>query len=256
VWRGLGVARAPSLDVRLGHPALGALRVRGASPVTTSPWSIHGRFGNFAKALGLRAKTDRINAVVIARFAQATRPVPEGCDERQEGLRELIVRRRQLLDHGTAERNRCEMGHSPLVHTSVLKRIETLNKDLKRIEKAIFQLVESNDDRRGRYERMKSVPGIRQETAALVGVAPFNRGSGLFQARRTIWGGRSSVRNVLSMGTLSAQRHNPVIRAFAARLLAKGKPPKLVPTACMRKSSSSSLPCSAAVSRGGLGWRP
>ncbi|MFM7413574.1 MAG: transposase [Planctomycetota bacterium] len=103
---------------------------------------------------------------------------------------------------------------------------------------------------------MKSVPGIREETAALVGVAPFNRGSGLFQARRTIWGGRSSVRNVLSMATLSAQRHNPVIRAFAARLLAKGKPPKLVPTACMRKSSSSSLPCSAAVSRGGLGWRP
>ena len=118
---------------------------------------------DFAKALGLLAKTDRIDAAVIARFAETTRPVPQGYDERQEQLREPIVRRRQLLDHRTAEKNRREMGHSPLVRKSVLKLIETLNKDLKRIEKAILQLVESNDDWRGRYERMKR---IGEQTAA------------------------------------------------------------------------------------------
>lgn len=135
-----------------------------------------------------------------------------------------------------------------------MKHIETLNKDLKRIEKAILQLVESNDDWRGRYERMKGVPGIgeqtattlvgelpelgrlnRQQVSALVGVAPFNRDSGQFHGKRSIWGGRASVRNVLYMAALSAKKHNPVIRAFAARLLAKGKPPKVVLTACMRK---------------------
>lgn len=226
---------------------------------------------DFAKALGLLAKTDRIDAAVIARFAKTTRPVPEGYDERQEQLRELIVRRRQLLDHRTAEKNRCEMAHSPLVRKSVLKLIETLNKDLKRIEKAILQLVESNDDWRGRYERLKSVPGVgeqtaatlmaelpelgrlnRQQVAALVGVAPFNRDSGQFRGRRTIWGGRGSVRNVLYMAALSAKKHNPVIREFAARLLAKGKPPKLVLTACMRKL----LVILNAMLRSGESWGP
>ena len=226
---------------------------------------------DFAKALGLLAKTDRIDAAVIARFAETTRPVPEGYDERQEQLRELIVRRRQLLDHRTAEKNRCEMGHSPLVRKSVLKLIETLNKDLKRIEKAILQLVESNDDWRGRFERLTSVPGVgeqtaatlmaelpelgrlnRQQVAALVGVAPFNRDSGQFQGRRSIWGGRGTVRNVLYMAALSAKKHNPVIRAFAARLLAKGKPPKLVLTACMRKL----LVILNAMLRSGESWGP
>lgn len=226
---------------------------------------------DFAKAIGLLAKTDRIDAAVIARFAEATRPVPKGFDERQDQLRELIVRRRQLLDHRTAEKNRCEMGHSPLVRKSVLNLIETLNKDLKRIEKAILQLVESNDDWRGRYQRMKSVPGIgeqtaatlmaelpelgrlnRQQVAALVGVAPFNRDSGQFHGKRSIWGGRASVRNVLYMAALSAKRHNPVVRAFAARLLAKGKPPKVVLTACMRKL----LVILNAMLRSGEAWGP
>ena len=226
---------------------------------------------DFAKALGLLAKTDQIDAAVIARFAQTTLPVPQGYDERQEHLRELIVRRRQLLDHRTAEKNRCEMGHSPLVRKSILKLIETLNKDVKRIEKAILQLVESNDDWRGRFKRLKSVPGVgaqtaatlmaelpelgrlnRQQVAALVGVAPFNRDSGQFQGRRTIWGGRGSVRNVLYMAALSAKKHNPVIQAFAARLLSKGKPPKLVLTACMRKL----LVILNAMLRSGEDWGP
>ena len=113
---------------------------------------------DFAKALGLLAKTDQIDAAVIARFAETTRPVPKGYEERQEQLRELIVRRRQLLDHRTAEKNRAEMAHSSLVRKSVLKHIEMLNKDIQRIEKAILQLVESNDDWRGRFERLKAFP--------------------------------------------------------------------------------------------------
>ena len=146
------------------------------------------------------------------------------------------------------------MAHSSLVRKSVLKLIETLNKDIQRIEKAILQLVESNDDWRERFEKLKGVPGVggqtaatlmaelpelgqlnRQQVAALVGVAPFNRDSGQFRGRRAIWGGRQSVRNALYMAALSAKKHNPVIREFAARLMAKGKPPKLVLTACMRK---------------------
>ncbi len=141
-------------------------------------------------------RTHSTSAAVIARFAETTRPVPEGYDERQEQFRELIVRRRQLLDHRMAEKNRREMAHSPLVRKSVLKLIETLNKDLKRIEKAILQLVESNDDWRARFERLK----------------PHYLGR------------EGCVRNVLSMAALSAKKHNPVIRTFAARLLALPSP--------------------------------
>jgi len=209
---------------------------------------------DFAKALGLLAKTDRIDASVIARFAETTRPEPVGYNERQEQLRELIVRRRQLIDHRTAEKNRCETARSSLVRNSVRKLIETINKDIARIDRAVLELVQSNDDWRDRYERVSTVPGIgkqtaavmlaelpelghlnRQQVSALVGVAPFNRDSGQFRGRRSIWGGRVGVRNVLYMAALSAKKYNPVIKAFAARLLAKGKPPKVVITACMRK---------------------
>lgn len=209
---------------------------------------------DFAKAFNVLAKTDRIDASVIARFAETTRPEPVGYNERQEQLRELIVRRRQLIDHRTAEKNRCETARSSLVRNSVRKLIETINKDIARIDRAVVELVQSNDNWRDRYKRVSEVPGIGKQTAAvmlaelpelghlnrqqvssLVGVAPFNRDSGQFRGRRSIWGGRVGVRNVLYMAALSAKRSNPVIRAFAARLLAKGKPPKVVITACMRK---------------------
>ncbi|MFM7035989.1 MAG: IS110 family transposase [Planctomycetia bacterium] len=121
---------------------------------------------DFAKAIGLLAKTDRIDAGVIARFGEATRPTPQGFSEQQEQLRELIVRRRQLVDHRTAEKNRCEQAHSTLVRNSVRKSIEGIDKDLKRIGRAIIQFVESNDDWRGRYERLKSVPGVGTQRAA------------------------------------------------------------------------------------------
>ncbi|MBL6832666.1 MAG: transposase, partial [Pirellulales bacterium] len=173
---------------------------------------------------------------------------------RIDELRELVARRRQLIDHRTAEKNRVRQGASPLVRKSLLRLIEVINKDIKAIDKAMLSLVQSDDDWRNKFDKIKEVTGIgpqtattlvaempelgqvnRQEAAALVGVAPFNRDSGQFKGRRMVWGGRRSVRNALYMAALSAKKHNPVIREFAARLYAKGKPPKVVITACIRK---------------------
>ncbi len=166
-----------------------------------------------------------------------------------------MTRRRQLVEHRTAEMARKQQANSKVVRQSIQQLIDALNKDIRRIDRAIRQLVASDDDWRARFELIKSVPGVgnqtaatlvaelselgqpnRQQVSALVGVAPFNCDSDQFSGRRRIWGGRASVRNVLYyMAALSASRHNLVIREFAARLKAVGKPAKLVLTACMRK---------------------
>ena len=209
---------------------------------------------DFARAFNILAKTDRIDAAVLARFAEKVRPIPREKAGRIDELRELVARRRQLIDHRTAEKNRVRQGASPLVRKSLLRLIEVINKDIKAIDKAMLSLVQSDDDWRNKFDKIKEVTGIgpqtattlvaempelgqvnRQEAAALVGVAPFNRDSGQFKGRRMVWGGRRSVRNALYMAALSAKKHNPVIREFAARLYAKGKPPKVVITACIRK---------------------
>jgi transposase len=132
--------------------------------------------------------------------------------------------------------------------------IAMLGKQIKQLEAAIFALVESDDDWKDKMDRLGSVPGVgrvtaasllaelpelgqinRQEIAALVGVAPFNRDSGRFRGKRSIWGGRASVRSVLYMAALTARTHNPILRDFAKRLEGAGKPFKVVITACMRK---------------------
>ena len=209
---------------------------------------------DFARAFNILAKTDRIDAAVLARFAEKVRPLPREKAGRIEELRQLVTRRRQLIEHRTAEKNRCAQGVSPFVRKSILRLIETINKDIKAIDKALLSLVQSDDDWRNKFEKIKEVTGLgtqtattlvaempelgkvnRQQAAALVGVAPFNRDSGQFRGRRMVWGGRQSVRNVLYMAALSAMKHNEVIRNFAARLYAKGKPPKVVITACIRK---------------------
>ncbi len=137
---------------------------------------------------------------------------------------------------------------------NILRSIDGINRDIKAIDKTLLSLVQSDDDWRNKFDRIKEVTGLgtqtattlvaempelrkfnRQQAAALVGVAPFNRDSGQFKGRRMVYGGRQSVRNVLSMAALSAMKHNPVIRDFAARLHAKGKPPEVVITACIRK---------------------
>lgn len=209
---------------------------------------------DFAKGLGILAKTDRIDARVIARFGQHVQPRPLAeAHEKQAELSQLVTRRRQLVDLRTAENNRRELT-SKDVRKSIQQVVDTLNKEIKRVEKNILALVESDDDWKGKADLLQSTPGIgkttaatllsdlpelgnlnRQQIAALVGVAPLNRDSGQFRGRRSIWGGRASVRCTLYMAVLCAKRYNPVIRAFAERLNAQGKKPKVVTTACMRK---------------------
>jgi len=210
---------------------------------------------DFAKALGILAKTDRIDAAVIALFGQQVKPRPLAeVHEKQSELDQLVTRRRQLVGLRTAEKNRLSMAHSKPVKRSLQLVINTLNKEIKRIEKDILALVESDDQWRGKADILSSVPGVgnvtaatliaefpelgqinRQQAAALAGLAPFNRDSGKFQGKRTICGGRRTVRTALYMAALSAKTCNPVIRKFAERLKAEGKLPKVILTACMRK---------------------
>lgn len=210
---------------------------------------------DFARGLGFLAKTDRIDAEVIARFGQQAQPRSlEKASGIQQELQQLVTRRRQLIDLRTAETNRLETATTKSVVKSLLSMIEQLEKKIRQIEKEISQLVESDEALQCQAALIKSVPGVgaitaatliaelpelgrlnRQEIAALAGLAPFNRDSGKFHGRRAIWGGRSAVRSVLYMAALTARRCNPVIQAFAKRLQDTGKPFKVVLTACMRK---------------------
>lgn len=213
------------------------------------------RVRDFARGLNLLAKTDRLDAQVIARFGQQALPRSlENSTGNQDRLAQLVARRRQLIDLRTAEKCRLETASSSVVVKSVRGVIEQLDKFVRRIEKELSELVESDDQLQCRSRTLQTVPGVgavtaatlvaelpelgrlqRQEISALVGVAPFNRDSGKFHGRRTIWGGRAAVRGALYMATLTARRFNPVIRAFAQRLEAAGKPFKVVMVACMRK---------------------
>jgi transposase len=210
---------------------------------------------DFARSLGILAKTDRIDAAVIARFGQQTRPrTVAKTPEKQQELEQLVTRRRQLVELRTAETNRLETCSSREVRKSIQLLIDRLNKDIQKIEKMILAFLESDDDWRDKAQILGSTPGVgtttaaslladlpelgqlnRQQISALAGLAPFNNDSGRFQGKRSIRGGRASVRSVLYMAALSARRFNPVIRDFADRLDAAGKPFKVVITACMRK---------------------
>jgi transposase len=210
---------------------------------------------NFAKGVGILAKTDRIDASVLARFAQDVQPRCLGqTPEKQSELEQLVVRRRQLVTLRTAEKNRMETITAKPVRKSLQQTIDHLNKQIRHLDKEILTLVQSQDDWRDKANVVQSVPGIgpvsgaslvaelpelgqlnRQQIASLVGVAPLNRDSGRFRGQRKIWGGRASVRSVLYMAALTARRHNPLIRTFADRLAAAGKKAKVIITACMRK---------------------
>jgi transposase len=210
---------------------------------------------DFAKGLGILAKTDRIDARVIAQFGQHVRPrTIAKLDENQEELQQLVTRRRQLIDLRTAEKNRKDTLTSKAVRKSVQQVIDLLNKQIQRIDKELLTLLDSNDDWKNKGTIMNSVPGVaivtvtglladfpeigqlnREQAASLSGLAPFNRDSGKFHGKRSIWGGRAAVRKTLYMAALTARTHNPVLRAFCQRLEESGKPFKLVITACMRK---------------------
>ena len=208
----------------------------------------------FAKALGYLAKTDRIDARVLALFAERVRPEPRSLPDAQQQLLDgMMQRRRQLIDMRTAESNRLEHAVEKL-HDSIREHIGYLNRQITQVDNDLEDLVRHSPVWRTKDNLLQSCPGVGATTshtlmaelpelgsldarkiAALVGVAPFNRDSGAFRGKRTTWGGRAKVRTTLYMATLSARRFNPVIRAYFERLIAAGKPYKVAMVACMRK---------------------
>ncbi len=210
---------------------------------------------DFAKAMGILAKTDRIDALVLARFGQQVQPrLLEDDPTQRAELMQLVSRRRQLIDLRTMESNRSEQTTARAAQKSIRHVLKLLEKEIAQLEAEIARLLESDDDWRGKIKLLSTVPGVAQVTsatlvaevpelgrlnrhaiAALVGVAPFNDDSGRHRGTRRITGGRAAVRQVLYMAALSARRCNPVIHAFAQRLAAQGKKPKVIITACMRK---------------------
>jgi transposase len=210
---------------------------------------------DFARGLGILAKTDRLDARVIARFGQHAQPRPcEIGSEKQAAFRELVTRRRQLVEFRTAEQNRLEMATAKTVLKNIRHMLEQLDKQIRQLEEEMGELIDTDPELSAKAALLETVPGVgavtissllvelpelgrlnRQQVAALVGVAPFNRDSGKFHGRRMIWGGRAALRSVLYMAALTARRTNPLIRVFAQRLEAAGKPFKVVLTACMRK---------------------
>jgi transposase len=208
----------------------------------------------FAKASGQLAKTDRIDADVIALFAERMRPewrpLP---DEQTTDLAAVLLRRRQLSDMLTAEKNRLGLARRS-VRASLTKHIRYLERELRVTESELRELIEASPVWRVQDELLQSVSGIgtvtsqtllaelpelghvpHKQITALVGVAPMANDSGRLRGKRAIAGGRARVRQVLYMATLVATRRNPVIRQFYERLLAAGKPKKVALVACMRK---------------------
>jgi transposase len=210
---------------------------------------------DFARALGLLAKTDAIDATALAEFARvANLRLAEQEPENQRVLDDRITRRRQVVQMLVMERNRLEALSDKLTIKQIQKVIRLLEQQREDLDREIAKLIEADDDWRGRRDILLSVPGIgentasqlvtdlpelgklnREQIAALVGVAPINRDSGTLRGKRSIFGGRPHVRATLYMAILSAMRFNPAIRVFAERLKAAGKPFKVVATACIRK---------------------
>ena len=209
---------------------------------------------DFAKATGRLAKTDTIDAEVLAHFAEVIRPEPRPfVDEQTLALEALVTRRRQVIEMITAEKNRLAQSHKSL-RSTLKAHINFLQRELQDTNRELDGMLRKTPMWREHEDLLRTAKGVGRMTiatlfadlpelgtldnkriAALVGVAPFNRDSGTHRGKRMIWGGRASVRAALYMAALVASRHNPVIRAFYERLCAAGKPKKVALVACMRK---------------------
>jgi len=248
-------ALAPALIVLeatggLEGPLVGALAVAGLPVVVVNPRQVR----DFAKATGRLAKTDTLDAAVLAHFAAAVqpavRPLP---DAATQGLAAVVTRRRQLVDMLTAERNRLSCAPVGL-RKELQAHIRWLERRIAGLDTDLDHAIRTSPVWRAQEDLLRSTPGVgpivartllaqlpelgtlpHKSIAALVGVAPLNRDSGLFRGRRKVGGGRAAVRAVLYMGTLAAVRFNPVLRPFYQRLRAAGKLPKVALTACMHK---------------------
>ena len=209
---------------------------------------------DFAKAMGQLAKTDALDAGMLADFAQRVRPTPRPLpDEAAQLLESLLTRRRQLVDRRTAEQNRLGFARGPVTR-DITQHIRWLEKRLADVNGDLQDAVEASPLYQAKADLLRSVPGVgpvtaltllatlpelghlsRHQIAALVGVAPMNRDSGTMRGKRMVWGGRAPVRAVLYMAALVGRQHNPVLRVFYERLRTAGKPFKVAVTACMRK---------------------
>lgn len=226
---------------------------------------------NFAKAANQLAKTDAVDAANLAWFGEAMKPPIRGfASEVQAELQDLVTRRRQLVDMLTAEQNRLS-GLRGKAQSDVEAHLEWLRERIKQLDEQIETQISQCQIWKAKQAQLQSVPGVgkvvaatflallpelgqlsSQKIGALVGVAPLNRDSGQMQGKRTIFGGRSAVRQMLYMATLVAVRHNPVIRAFHEQLIKRGKPTKVALVACMHKL----LTILNAMVRHGTDWQP
>jgi transposase len=229
---------------------VGALATEGLPVAVVNPRQVR----DFARATGRLAKTDRIDASILARFAEAIRPSPKPLpDEEIRALQGILARRRQLVGMLTAENNRLHSATKP-VAKRIAAHIRWLEKELSGTDGDLKEAIKSSPTLSENEALLRSVPGVgpvlartllaqvpelgtltHKRVAALVGVAPLNRDSGTLRGRRSVWGGRAEVRAALYMGALVAARRNPVLREFYERLLAAGKPKKVALVACMRK---------------------
>ena len=236
-------------------PLVAALAAAALPVVVVNPRQVR----DFAKATGTLAKTDTLDAGVLAHFADAVRPeVRPLKDAETQVLNSLTARRHQVMTMLVSEKNRLGTAIGAVSPRAVSPRIEAhiawLEQELSDLDQGLRQTLRRSPVWREKDDLLRTVPGVgeqisltllanlpelgtlnRREIAALVGVAPYNRDSGALRGKRAVWGGRSRVRAVLYMGALVASRHNPAIRDFYQRLLAAGKPKKVALVACMLK---------------------
>jgi transposase len=235
---------------RLEQPFVRAALAAGLPIVVVSPLRVR----RFADAIGQLAKTDEIDARLIARFAAAVKPLTRpASDANAQIIKDLTVRRRQLVSLRTMEKNRRQVMPQEL-KAGIDRIIRTLDRELKRLEQLIDHAVDQHAPSRHKRELLTSMPGIgnsvaatligdlpelgslnRREIASLTGVAPFNRDSGTLRGKRRIRGGRAHSRTALYLSAMVASRFNPDIKRFYERLLSAGKHKKVALTACIRK---------------------
>jgi len=252
----------------LEAPLAAALAAAGLPVAVVNPRQVR----DFARATGTLAKTDALDAAVLAHFAEAIRPEARGLpDEQARQLEAILARRRQLIRMRTAERNRLATVTPKAVRQDLASHIKYLDRRIKQLDGELEEAVRSSAAWREKDDLLRGVPGIGKVVAqtllaalpelgttgnrrivALAGLAPMARDSGTLRGRRRIVGGRGEVRGALYMAVLSAVRFNPVLKAFYGRLRAAGKPPKVAQTAAMRKL----LTILNAMVRSGRAWDP
>lgn len=233
------------------RPSLFALQDADLPVTLVNPRQVR----DFAKGIGQLAKTDRLDAAVLAEFARLVAPAPsEKTSEKQRELAALVTRRRQLIGLLVAEENRSQQTTDKFIQRTLRKITDAIGRQLRSVEDRIAKLLESDDHWKAKLDILLSTPGVghttgmtllaelpelgklnRQQIASLAGVAPYPRDSGKSRGPRSTWGGRRELRSVLYMAALTARRCNPIIRAFAVRLHIAGKSFKAIQVACIRK---------------------